>query len=135
MKPKSSEEETIRKFSDDVSVLWGSAIEIEGEIVHEPPVPVALAAFQILQESLINALKHSGSESVIIRVSEREGMVHLVVEDNGSGFDPELATGEQHVGMELMKERAATVGGRVELDSARGRGTRLEAVLPAGAGL
>lgn len=127
--------ETIRKFSDDVSVLWGSEISIEGEIVHEPPVPVALAAFQILQESLINALKHSGSESVTIRVSEREGMVHLVVEDNGSGFDPATATGEQHVGMELMKERAATVGGRVELDSAPGRGTRLEAVLPAGAGL
>lgn len=127
--------ETIRKFSDDVSVLWGSEISIEGEIVHEPPVPVALAAFQILQESLINALKHSGSESVTIRVSELEGMVHLVVEDNGSGFDPATATGEQHVGMELMKERAATVGGRVELDSAPGRGTRLEAVLPAGAGL
>jgi signal transduction histidine kinase len=127
--------ETIRKFTDDVSVLWGSEIHIEGEIVHEPPVPVALAAFQILQESLVNALKHSGSESITIRVSEREGMVHLVVEDNGSGFDPMGSPGEQHVGMELMRERAATVGGRVELESAPGRGTRLEAVLPAGAGI
>ena len=124
--------ETIRKFSEEVSVLWGSEVKIEGDVVHEPPVPVSLAAFQILQESLVNALKHSGSKSVTILVSEHEGMVHLVVEDDGTGFDPLDFDGEEHVGVELMRERAATVGGRLELDSAPGRGTRLEAVLPAG---
>jgi signal transduction histidine kinase len=127
--------ETIRKFADEVSVLWGSEVKIEGDVVHEPPLPVSLAAFQILQESLINSLKHSGSKSVAIWVSERDGMVHLVVEDDGKGFDPLDLGGDEHVGVELMRERAATVGGRLELDSAPGRGTRLEAVLPAGAGV
>lgn len=127
--------ETIRKFADEVSVLWGSEVKIEGEVVHEPPLPVSLVAFQILQESLVNSLKHSGSKSVTIWVSELDGMVHLVVEDDGKGFDPLDLGGDEHVGVELMRERAATVGGRLELASAPGRGTRLEAVLPAGAGL
>lgn len=126
--------ETIRKFAGDVSTLWGSEVRIEGDIEHEPPVPVALAAFQILQESLTNSLKHSGSDVVTVKVSEIDGMVHLVVEDDGIGFDPSQVTSEEHVGMQLMKERAASLGGRVELESDPGRGTRLEAVLPAGAG-
>ena len=127
--------ETIHKFASDVATLWGSEVRIEGDIEHEPPVPVALAAFQILQESLTNALKHSGSDSVTVKVSEIDGMVHLVVQDDGVGFDPSKVTSEEHVGMQLMKERAASLGGRVELESDPGRGTRLEAVLPAGAGL
>ena len=127
--------ETIHKFASDVATLWGSDVRIEGDIEHEPPVPVALAAFQILQESLTNALKHSGSDFVTVRVSENDGMVHLVVEDDGVGFDPSQVASEEHVGMQLMKERAASLGGRVELESDPGRGTRLEAVLPAGAGV
>lgn len=122
--------ETIRKFSEDVSTLWGSEVKIEGGVLHEPPAPVSLATFQILQESLINSLKHSGSETVTVRVSEVDGMVHLVVEDAGSGFDPSEIAGEDHVGVELMKERAARVGGRIDLDSRPGQGTRLVAVLP-----
>ncbi|HWC14044.1 MAG TPA: ATP-binding protein [Actinomycetota bacterium] len=124
--------ETIRKFADNVATLWGAEVRIEGDITHEPPVPVSLAAFQILQEGLVNSLKHSGSESVIVRVSEIEGKVQIVVEDHGTGFDPQTAVGEGQLGVDLMKARAATLGGSVELDSAPGRGTRLVAVLPSG---
>lgn len=127
--------ETIRAFSDDVSMLWGSKVSIEGELVREPPLSVSLAAFQILQESLVNALKHSGGETITIQVSENDGMVHLVVQDDGAGFDPSVVTGPEHVGVSLMKERAARVGGRIQLDSMPGEGTRLEAVLPVGADL
>jgi signal transduction histidine kinase len=116
-------------------MLWGSEVSIEGELVREPPLSVSLAAFQILQESLVNALKHSGSGSITIRVSENDGMVHLVVEDDGAGFDPSVISDPEHVGVSLMRERAARVGGRIQLDSTPGVGTRLEAVLPVGADL
>lgn len=125
--------ETIRKYVAQVSSLWGTDVTIEGEIQNEPPIPVALAAFQILQEGLVNSLKHSNSTSITVHISENDRMVHIVVEDQGAGFDPEEEVASDHVGMRLMKERAERVGGRVEMESAVGQGTRLEAVLPAGA--
>ena len=123
---------TIRTYVEQVSMLWGTEVQLEGEVKHEPPVPVALAAFQILQEGLVNALKHANSKAITVRVVDQDNMVHIVVEDDGAGFDPEAEISTEHVGMKLMRERAALVGGRIELQSARGSGTRLEAVLPGG---
>jgi two-component system nitrate/nitrite sensor histidine kinase NarX len=61
-------------------------------------------------------------------------MVRVIVQDHGEGFNPEARIGEDHVGMRLMHERAAQLGGRIEIDSAPGRGTRLEAIIPGSAG-
>ena len=123
---------TIDAYVEQVSMLWGTEVHLEGGVEHEPPVPVALAAFQILQEGLVNSLKHANSDSITVRVIDSDNMVHIVVEDDGAGFDPEAEIGTDHVGMRLMKERAALVGGRIELHSSQGSGTRLEAVLPGG---
>ena len=124
--------ETIRNFSQQLATLWGAEVRIEGNVASEPPIPVALAAFQILQEGLVNALKHSDGSAVVVNISNIDNMVHIVVEDDGPGFDPETEVGTDHVGMRLMRERAARVGGRIELRSRPGRGTRLEAILPGG---
>jgi signal transduction histidine kinase len=124
--------ETVHRFADQVSVLWGTEVGIEGTIENEPPIPVALAAFQILQEGLTNALKHAHGSDVTVRIGDEDGMVHIVVEDKGPGFDPSAEVGADHVGMRLMKERAERVGGRIELASSPGAGTRLEAILPGG---
>jgi signal transduction histidine kinase len=124
--------ETIHKFTEQVGVLWGAEVKIEGTVEHEPPVPVALAAFQIVQESLTNAVKHSEGSPITVKIDEIDGMVHILVEDEGPGFDTSVEIGDDHHGMRLMKERAARVGGRIELDSKPGAGTRLEAILPAG---
>jgi signal transduction histidine kinase len=124
--------ETVHRFADQVSVLWGTEVGIEGTIENEPPIPVALAAFQILQEGLTNALKHAHGSEVTVRIGDDDGMVHIVVEDKGPGFDPSAEVGADHVGMRLMKERAERVGGRIELASSPGAGTRLEAILPGG---
>ena len=126
--------ETITKFADQVSTVWAAQVIIKGEVAHEPPIPVALAAFQILQESLINAMKHAQGSTVTVEIEDGDGQFHIVVADDGPGFDPEDEVGEDHVGMRLMKERAARVGGRIVLNSAPGNGTRLEAILPGGVG-
>lgn len=122
--------ETIETFADQMRVLWAADIRIEGRTEQEPPIPVSLAAFQILQEGLTNALKHSGSRAVTVRVGEYDGMVHIEVEDEGPGFDVGAEPAPQHMGLKLMRERADRVGGRLELHSAPGMGTRLEAILP-----
>lgn len=123
---------TIAKFADQVGTLWGGQVRIVGELHTEPPIPVALAAFQILQEGLVNALKHAQTGEVTVRIEDEDGQVHIVVEDNGPGFDTEAEVGQDHVGMRLMRERAERVGGRLLLESTPGTGTRLEAILPGG---
>lgn len=123
---------TMHKYADELSTLWGTRIHLEGEIADEPPTPVGLAAFQIFQEALTNALKHANSQEVSVRVVNEDGLVHIVVEDKGEGFDTSTEAGPEHVGMGLMKERAARVGGRIELQSIPGEGTRVEAILPGG---
>ncbi len=124
--------ETIRVFVGQVSMLWGTEVEFEGEIKHEPPVPIALAGFQILQEGLTNALKHANSSAISVRVADIDNMVHIIVQDKGSGFDPDAETASGHVGMKLMQERVDLVGGSIEFHSVPGGGTRLEARLPGG---
>ena len=123
--------ETIRRFVEQLETIWDARIEIEGEVTREPPIPVALAAFQILQEALVNALKHSDSETIAVRVGEDAGMLHVAVVDSGRGFATDQEVGMDHLGMQLMRQRAEGVGGVIELDSRPGEGTRVEAVLPA----
>ena len=123
---------TIEKFADQVGTLWGGQVQLVGELKTEPPIPVALAAFQILQEGLVNALKHAQTGEVLVRITDDDGQVHIVVEDRGPGFDTQAEVGEDHVGMRLMRERAERVGGRLLLESTPGAGTRLEAILPGG---
>lgn len=124
--------ETIENYVAHVSTLWGTEVRIEGGVEAEPPIPVSLAAVQILQEGLVNALKHAQGSTVVIRVEETDGFVHIVIEDDGTGFDPATSVDDEHHGMRLMRERAERVGGRIELDTLPGRGTRVEAVLPGG---
>jgi two-component system nitrate/nitrite sensor histidine kinase NarX len=122
----------VRNYVGQVSTFWETEVRIEGGVASEPPIPVSLAAVQILQEGLVNALKHAQGSTVVIRVEESDGFVHIVIEDDGTGFDPETSVDDQHHGMRLMRERAERVGGRIELDTSPGRGTRVEAVLPGG---
>ena len=124
--------ETVRKYTDQVATLWDIKIDFKGELPTEPPVATSLAALQILQEALINAVKHSRSDWIFVLLSERAGMVHVVVEDQGQGFDTGKDKGLEHVGLKLMGERAEKLGGHLTISSQPGSGTRMEAILPGG---
>jgi signal transduction histidine kinase len=124
--------QTVREFADEASTLWGAEVRVQSELKREPPSAVALAAFQILQEGVTNALKHGEGTPVIVRLTEGEGTIHMVVQDQGPGFDTTQEVGEDHVGLRLMKERAARVGGQLLLESKPSEGTRLEVSLPGG---
>jgi signal transduction histidine kinase len=124
--------QTVHEFASEASTLWGADVRVQSELKREPPSAVALAAFQILQEGVTNALKHGDGTPVVVRLTEGEGTIHIVVEDQGPGFDTSQEVGEEHVGLRLMKERAARVGGRLRLESKPSEGTRLEVSLPGG---
>lgn len=90
--------------------------------------------FRIVQEAITNARRHGGAGSVQVRLEAENGVARVVVQDDGSGFDPAgLAQADDRcLGLQFMRERAEQLGGWVEVDSAPGRGTRIVVEVPLG---
>ncbi len=90
----------------------------------------------ILQEALTNVRKHAGTDRAWVRIARRPDGLEIVVEDHGRGFDLRQATaeGRQCFGLDVMRERAASVGGELALDSRPGEGTRVRVWVPLAAG-
>jgi two-component system, NarL family, nitrate/nitrite sensor histidine kinase NarX len=93
------------------------------------PSDVQVHVLHVVQEALSNVRKHANASDVVLRVIKGRNW-RIVVHDDGCGFDPGHDRGESHVGLKIMQERAARVGGFVEVDSAPGRGTTVTLTLP-----
>ena len=87
--------------------------------------------FRAIQELLRNAVVHSQASQVKIQVDLMDTEVRVVVEDNGSGFDPGGLEREQGMGLKVIKERMEMIGGSFELDSQVGGGTRVQFLVAA----
>lgn len=85
--------------------------------------------FRIVQEALSNALRHSRAEKMEIKLQYRSGLVRLIIQDNGVGFD--LDTKKQtSYGLVSMKERVNEIGGSIDMITAPGKGTRIDIRVP-----
>jgi PAS domain S-box-containing protein len=98
------------------------------------PEDVRLALYRIYQEAMTNVAKHCQPAEVTIRLRKIEGEVRLEIVDHGPGFDLPgdwlaLARGG-HLGLVGMRERAEAIGGRLEIDSQIGQGTRIQVTVP-----
>ena len=109
---------------------------IEG-LDSDPPVPlVQTTVYRVLQEALTNVARHAGARRVSIRLVRDETMVELRVRDDGVGFEPgavlvgAATDGRRGLGLQGMRERAALIGGAVQLESERGKGTLITARFP-----
>jgi signal transduction histidine kinase len=94
---------------------------------------VETTVFRIAQEAVNNISRHAAAQHAVIRFHQRNGTVELNVEDDGIGFDPDqVRASEQGEGLGLlgMKERAALLGGALELKSRPGRGTSISVRIP-----
>jgi PAS domain S-box-containing protein len=94
------------------------------------PEDVSLCLFRILQESLNNAIKHSGAEHFEVHLLAIPGEIQLAVRDHGSGFDAEAAMSSQGLGLISMRERASLVGGTMLISSMPTRGTEVSVRIP-----
>ena len=117
--------------------------ELAAEAVQNGELPVTLATrlqaplylpasqleqvLRVAQEALLNAARHARAERITLSLDRAGDEFVLAVTDNGIGFDP-LAPpldGGDHFGLSIMRARAARVGGRLQIDSRPGRGTRV----------
>jgi signal transduction histidine kinase len=90
--------------------------------------------FTILQEAVNNARKHAQAKNIWLQLEYKEGYINAVAQDDGKGFDTSAI--EQNydkrgsLGMTNMRERAALVGGKVNVESRVGKGTRVIIRIP-----
>ena len=90
------------------------------------PPAVESTAYFVICEALANIVKHADARRAAITVRQRNGTVHLTVEDDGAGGASTPAGG----GLAGLTDRVTALGGLLRLDSPAGRGTRLTAELP-----
>jgi PAS domain S-box-containing protein len=90
------------------------------------PTETRVVAYRIVQEAMVNARKHAAASQVVVTVRERDGGVEIEVTDDGRGFDPDRVDKRPgHLGLAGMRERAAIVGGDLDVGPATGGGTRV----------
>lgn len=110
---------------------WSHASRIE---VHTALEPVeldesrALAVYRLVQEALTNIQKYARPSRVAVRLDTHDGIVEVSVVDDGVGFDPSNLPLATH-GLTGMQHRLDACGGRLVIDSAPGRGTRITGTL------
>ncbi|MHB1716897.1 MAG: sensor histidine kinase [Acidimicrobiales bacterium] len=120
----------------DVEEEAGLVAELEVTGVEERLSPdVELGAYRIAQEAVRNTLRHAGASRLRVALRFDPGALGLTVVDDGRGLRSsgadDVAAG--HLGLLGMRERAHLLGGQVEVSSACGNGTVVEASLPLGA--
>lgn len=93
---------------------------------------VASQLLCIIQEALTNVRKHAGASRACVGCRQDGDQVCISIEDDGLGFDPAQVAEEdrQCFGLSIMRERAESVGGSLELDSQPGQGTRVVVRIP-----
>jgi signal transduction histidine kinase len=112
----------------------GLAVEIvQRDLPAQAPLATKIALYRIVQEALNNAWRHADGAVPTVTVTGSDDRLIIEVADPGPGFDPAVVQGsEVHLGLVSMRERAESLGGQFNIDSAPGRGTRAVATLPLG---
>jgi signal transduction histidine kinase len=106
-------------------------LDVDAEMERDPTRDPEL--LRIAQEALQNALRHAQAQHVHVRLTRRNGHLLLEVSDDGVGFDPDAPDlRSRRLGLTSMEERAERIGARLQIDSARGRGTAIRLEAPVG---
>jgi NarL family two-component system sensor histidine kinase LiaS len=115
----------VKSWSQRAEIL--AEVHVRGE--REVPLQTEQALFRVAQEALANVARHSGAKKTEVDLTYTTDTLSLRVSDDGRGFDPAQDPGEGF-GLASMRERASGLGGRVDVESAPGKGTRITCVCP-----
>jgi len=120
----------LERLTESFAEQTGIAVDLEATLPDERlPPDVETALYRIVQESLTNVVKHARAGHVSIVVRRRGDVAAAVVEDDGAGFDPAHRR-DDAFGLAGMGERAALLGGRLDIESSDGAGTTIAVEVP-----
>jgi len=102
---------------------------LETTLVTEGPSDLdaedAVQLLQLAREALSNVARHAGASRVSVELTAVDGMLRLIISDDGRGFDPTANRGPAHHGLNNMRARAESLGGTLTMDSQPSAGTRV----------
>ena len=122
-----------QRYVSDYAKTYGLAVDLRSEGVGAQQLPslVQTTIYRILQEGLTNVARHARARTVNVELKLHDGMLNLLIRDDGVGFDPRATrTDESGLGLHGMGERAALLGGSLDIESAPGRGATVRASVP-----
>ncbi|QTJ64372.1 AAA family ATPase [Rhodococcus sp. ZPP] len=121
----------VEQYVEDCRQIYPIRIELISPT--RPPAlsaAVATAIFRIVQEALTNIGRHSGASEASVTIVNSGDALRVVVEDNGTGFDLEVAGQRRSLGLIGMRERARLAGGRLSVESPPGQGVTIMVEVP-----
>ena len=122
---------TLKKYSEafkDQSGLDVSLMVTGSERRLEPYLEVMI--FRAVQELMGNSSRHSQASLIKIQVDLGNDLIRVYVEDNGKGFSTEILKDSPSLGLKLIRERVEILGGKFDIDSTVGSGTRASFAVP-----
>jgi signal transduction histidine kinase len=126
-------EAAIRWLAREHRVHAAVEVRISGEI-GDVPSEVANGCFRAAQEALTNIVRHARAHHVSLELTQRNGFLELIVRDDGRGFEVpgtiERAARRGSLGLLGMRERVQILGGKLQIDSSPGHGTRIHVTVP-----
>jgi two-component system sensor histidine kinase UhpB len=106
------------------------------EALRPLPGPIEAACFDLVQEAIVNVVRHAKATRVWVRLGLARDDLLVTVRDDGAGFDPDSAQRRalsgDHVGLPTLYDRINAMGGSLEVRSAPHEGTTLAASFPLG---
>ena len=120
-------------LAEQMQLRHGIKITLEDDKqVRSIQIEPRILLFRALRELAINVVKHARASRAQVSIRLVDEDLRISIEDDGAGFDP-ATVGSEGSGLGLfgIRERLSPLGGRMEIDSARGRGTRVTLIVPA----
>jgi signal transduction histidine kinase len=120
----------LRRAAEEAAAGRPVELAVSARGLPPPGTPTADENLVLIgQEAVSNAVRHGGPKRVTVTLDYQPDAIRLAIEDDGCGFEPnEPVPG--HYGLTGMRERAERLRGRLTIESAPGRGTRVETVVP-----
>jgi signal transduction histidine kinase len=115
----------------DFETRTGTLCTVQSSVARTHFEPqISTAVFRIFQEALTNVARHARAHAVSACLDERNGRLRFELQDDGRGFDEELALRSSSLGLVGMRERARSLGGTFIVNGNTGHGTRIVVELP-----
>ncbi len=123
-----------RRLKEELSIFSarnGLQIDLHCAVdAHDLPIAIEKELYFALREGVLNAVRHARASEIHLSLARSQSAYRATLSDNGVGFNAADTEGSNHYGLKGMKERIVKLGGTLDLQTAPGKGTRIDIEIP-----